>query len=648
MRLDLLIGTSFVALVSAPAAVHGQEGHKAPASDNVLLAAEDAFGERIGIEQIGLYSEHQSRGFSLANTGAYRIDGAYFAPTTGLVEPLIGGVSVRLGVNAARLDYPSPSGVVNYRLQTAPAGTRLNLNVGDRHFGSFFAELNGSTASADGRVGVAGGVFLQPHINRPIGGEGEQYYAGIVPFWQPNDNLRIRGLAGYRTSKFVGGYTFTVNEAALEVKPNGRQFYGPSWSHSEGEEWVTGGIVDFAPSSAWRFSGSTFYSVNEPEFTDMTMLTVRPDGKAAAMQTRIPDRYFTSMSSEARATYRFPGGNVDHTLGFGIRNRDSYSRTATGTRYNLGVVDLENPAFGAEPAFSDNGARTIDKVDQLTGSANYSALIGGKIELKGGLHLTRYEKEVSPPGGLSEGRTESNWLYNLSGIYLLDPKTTFFASYVKGLEEAGVAPSNAANRGEILPPVIAEQYELGFRRKLGSGLTLIGALFDISKPTPGLRGDGQFTFVGEVRHRGAELSLNGRVGKSTSIVAGAVAMKPRISGELVESGSVGEKPAGVPPLVAFLSLDQRLPVEGLSMDGRISHSAKRPANTLNTLNTPAITSVDLGGRYMFNLGENPAVFRLTLVNLFNERDWVAGSSGTMNPTTPRFVRTSLTIPLVAK
>jgi len=615
-------------------------------TDNVLLSAEDAFGERIGIELVGLYSESQSRGFSLANTGAYRIDGAYFVPASGLTDPLIGGVSVRLGVNAARLDYPSPSGVVNYRLRNAPPGERLSLSIGDRHFGSFFAELNGSTGSADGRFGIAGGIFAQPRTNRPDGGEGELYYAGVVPVWQPSPNLRLRGLLGYRQSDFDGAYAFTVNSAALAANPKNRTFYGPSWSRSHGSDSVFGGIADYAPNEEWRISGSTFYAIAEPEFTDVTLLTMRPDGMAAATQIRTPDRRFANLSSEARATRRFQTGAASHAIGIGVRNRHSKSRTIGGTPVSLGLIDIDAPHFGAEPAFADNGARTIDRVRQLTGSINYSALLGDSVELRVGLHRSRYEKRVTSPAGTTTERTENEWLYNLSGVYVIDSRTNFFASYVRGLEEAGVAPQNAANRGEILPPVIARQAELGIRRNIASNLNLIGALFDVSKNTPGLRpADNVYTFVGDVRHRGLELSVNGKLGANTSIVAGAVVMRRRLSGQLVDAGRIGDKPAGISPVTAFVSLDQRLPFEGVSIDGRVSYTASRPADSLNTLETPAVVTVDFGGRYNFRLGRTKPALRATIVNLFNEREWVAGTGGTMNQTTPRFLRVSLAIPL---
>ena len=91
----------------------------AAAQDNAVSNAADAFGERAGIEQSGLYTENQVRGFDLNDSGAYRIDDAYFSRAQALDDTILAGVSVRVGVNAARLPYPAPSGVVNVFLISA-------------------------------------------------------------------------------------------------------------------------------------------------------------------------------------------------------------------------------------------------------------------------------------------------------------------------------------------------------------------------------------------------------------------------------------------------------------------------------------------------------------------------------------------------
>ena len=120
------------------------------AQDNAVSSAADAFGERVGIEQSGLYSESQVRGFDLNDSGAYRIDDAYFSRAGALDDTVLSGVGVRVGVNAARLAYPAPSGVVNYRLRDAGAANEFRLGVGFRDFGTQVVQGDASWR-ADGR-----------------------------------------------------------------------------------------------------------------------------------------------------------------------------------------------------------------------------------------------------------------------------------------------------------------------------------------------------------------------------------------------------------------------------------------------------------------------------------------------------------------
>ena len=87
--------TAFILMLAAAA--------PAAAQDNAVKSAVDAFGERVGTEQSGLYSESQVRGFDLNDSGAYRIDEAYFSRAAALNDPVLAGVGVRVGVNAARL-----------------------------------------------------------------------------------------------------------------------------------------------------------------------------------------------------------------------------------------------------------------------------------------------------------------------------------------------------------------------------------------------------------------------------------------------------------------------------------------------------------------------------------------------------------------
>jgi len=49
-------------------------------SENAVTSAEDAFGNSVGRETIGLYSSSSVRGFSAFAAGNARIDGLFFDP----------------------------------------------------------------------------------------------------------------------------------------------------------------------------------------------------------------------------------------------------------------------------------------------------------------------------------------------------------------------------------------------------------------------------------------------------------------------------------------------------------------------------------------------------------------------------------------
>lgn len=99
----------------------------AQSSTNVAAQAVDAFGEKVGSEQIGLYSEQQVRGFSLQDSGNYRLDRSYFIRLANIVGASLDGTTIRVGINALGIDFPAPSGIVEYRLSEAQPGAREEL-----------------------------------------------------------------------------------------------------------------------------------------------------------------------------------------------------------------------------------------------------------------------------------------------------------------------------------------------------------------------------------------------------------------------------------------------------------------------------------------------------------------------------------------
>src|SRR5687767_4165494 len=93
-----------------------------------------------------------------------------------LNDPVLAGVGVRVGVNAVRLAYPAPSGVVNYRLRQAGPRNELRLGAGLRDFGTRVVQGDGSFR--DGDFSLAGGLVWRPLLRLTGGSEGRAVEIG--------------------------------------------------------------------------------------------------------------------------------------------------------------------------------------------------------------------------------------------------------------------------------------------------------------------------------------------------------------------------------------------------------------------------------------------------------------------------------------
>ncbi|HYD45387.1 MAG TPA: TonB-dependent receptor [Phenylobacterium sp.] len=611
------------------------------AQTSAVATAADAFGERVGIEQLGLYSEGQVRGFDLQASGAYRINDAYFARAAPLNDPVLAGVSVRVGVNAARLAYPSPSGVVNYRLREPTPENQLTLGGGMRDYGTPVIEGAGSWTSQDGAWSVTGGTVLRPRSRWGIGSEGEAFDGGLVARWRPAEGHTLTAFATTYLRQYNGDTGFIAAERALPPPPRKLHHYVPDWSEFEGANNNLGLLYD-GTLAGWSLNLSAFRSAYEVQRADFTLIAVEADGDAKATLFRNPRRENVSWSTEARLARVFATGEFSHLLGASVRARRSTVDLASSQAVPLTPFNLADdmPNTAEPPGWS--GTRGQDRVEQVTGSLNYGLLWGERLQLRLGAHRTRYDKTVDSVKGVRTEGVDSTWLYNASAVWSLSPRTSLFASWVTGLEETGVAPQTATNRDEVLSPVEAEQREFGVRHGLTDRLTLIGAVFDVSKPTMGLRPDGSFGLVGEISHRGVEGSLAGTIGERTRVVLGAVKYKPEVTGVLVDTGQISATPAGLSSLIANASVEQEIG-SGWSLDGQVSYNSARWVDPQNTLRAPAITTLNLGARRRFVLDGRPAQFRVLVSNVTDEEGWFGSPSTQLWPISPRSVRASFSV-----
>jgi iron complex outermembrane recepter protein len=630
-------------LVAAALSLFSAAEAFAQSSTNVATVAVDAFGERVGSEQIGLYSEQAVRGFSLQDSGNYRLDGAYFIRSANIVPLTFDGTTIRVGINALGIDFPAPSGIVEYRLAAARPGMREEFEASPvRDYGGTAWLLKGSVGTEDGTLGAAYGV----NIMNDLGYDGQKrrprHYA-FVPTWRPNDKLQLRGFFSVdRFYKPGGDYGFVLSGTELPTTMPVPNRYWADWGYFSQWQYASGVIARYNFSDRIALQTSFVWTELDRPRQDFVTHTIGSDGTGTSTIVRGRPNDASSKAVEARLQWQV---TEEQRLFGTLRWRQSDSNFRPGVSVPLGFFDMKAglPLSMPAPAPLPDAPPIYDETRQVMAGVGYEADLTDTFWVRGSMLKTRYQKGRTPPGGPTLSNEDTPWLYDLAATFTPNESLTLFATTVRGLEESGTAPNNAANRNEVLPAVLATQYEFGMRYRVSPTITFISSLFQIEKPTPGLDALNVYGLIGQARHRGLEISLVGRPTPSINIVSGLVVLDADRLGELIDRGVLIGRAVGVPKVTALVNLTYQVPfLKGLSIDSQINYQTDMLLNPRNGLTTPSYATLDLGMRYSFMIADVPATLRARVGNVFDEDTWTANRNETANRMQPRAFRLSLT------
>lgn len=609
------------------------------ASDaNVLATATDAYGERVGTEQVGLYNENQARGFSLRDTGAYRLEDGYYVRAVPLADVMSDGVSVRLGLSNARSILPSASGLVDYRLaRVSDSDQDSMLRIGIKQQGSpYFEAQQAIRASA---LTVLAGVGINPLMTYGDGTKGWSIEAGAVSRIKSGSGASMTVFFGNKETSFGGNYGFRSEsgEQPPHLTP-GRNYSAP-WAKTRFNEVAIGALLESAPSAPWRGSASLFYARTDFGHDDFTLLSTGTDRTANAVTVITGPQYSDAVSAEARMLRDFAAGGLRHTLIVGFRGRISNVSRAESLEIGHGRINLDALNYGVAPLRPKLGSVGRDRVKQWAATAAYQLQTRGGLEIRAGMHPTVYDKTVFREIGGGSRARDTQFLYNVSAILTRSP-WTFYAMRVRSLEESGVAPQFAANRNEVLPVVSANLTEFGLQRPISPTVSLSLAAFEIEKPIPGMRADGVFDLVGSVRHRGLEISLGGSITPATRLLFGGMWLRPTLSASERGMSLPGKRPVGVSETRVVFGLEQKI-AEGLSIDGQANWHGPRWADAANSWRTKGYALLNLGARYRFKVRNGDMMARLLIINALADDSWAASPNNLFQRQGPRMLNLSI-------
>lgn len=341
---------------------------------------------------------------------------------------------------------------------------------------------------------------------------------------------------------------------------------------------------------------------------------------------------------------RFETGPVKHLVTFQASaysdSLDRANTTGTPVASNLyhpvarPAQDLVAPS--SVPRISDNDLTGLALADTL-------AMLDERVLLTLGVRRQRVKSRNfnAATGAVSSSYDESATT-PMAGL-VVQPwrKVSFYANYIEGLSKGDVAPTTAANGGEVFAPYKTRQVEIGTKADLGR-FTATLAAFQIRKPSGQMSGN-VFSVAGEQRNRGLELNVFGEVTPRVRVLGGIA----WIDGEITRSANaatLGKRPIGVPSAQANLGAEWDLPwVPGLTLTGAMVYTARQYVNQTNTASLPSWTKFDVGARYATRIAGKPTTFRAIVLNVFNRDYWSGVTSwGGFSPSAPRTVMLSAT------
>lgn len=596
------------------------------AAENAATAASDAFGSSVGNERVGIYNPQSARSFSPIQAGNARIEGLYFDYQADIPERLISGSTMRVGLTAQSYPFPAPTGIADYTLRKAGPEPVLSVLASVGPYLGAKIELDGQLPVTE-TLGIAGGAGFF-HEQGSYGRERDLITAAIIPRWRPSDELEIipfwtlfnfEGLEGQPVIYTAGSY--------LPPEIKRREYFGQPWAVNDGTG-VNYGAVSTYRSGGWTLRGGLFRSRygSDWNFTNLFRNTTE-DGMSDRFVTVERDRAFGSVSGELRLSRQFDEGDRRHIIHLAARGRDQTRRYGGGQTISVGRGRIDEVLEAPEPDFTF-GPQTIDEVRQTTLGLGYEGRWRGLGELSLGIQKTDYRKDVEKPNSTPIVSKDDPWLLNGTLSVYATENLVFYGGYTRGLEESPVAPDNAVNRGEAPPAIRTEQMDAGLRYAFTDNLRLVTGLFEVKKPYFGVDGDRLFRNLGEVRHRGVEISLAGQIAPRLNAVIGAVLLDADVSGDAVEEGLVGRKPLGTFSRYINATLDYRVPgIEGLSFDLNYENTGDRVADRRNTYVIPERYGLNAGARYRFRMGDIPATLRAQAGMLTNVFGWVNNGDG---------------------
>jgi len=589
------------------------------------------------------YDNLAIRGITVENRGNYRLNGSL--PIVNLVDlPLENKerVEVLKGVSALYYGFTSPSGIVNMTAKRPTQDPVTDVTVSATSQGGITAHTDLSRMSEDGRIGarvnaVAGRV--ETGIDHA---DGDRSLVSGAIDWNPTDTLSLKLDAEHIRKNVAEPAAIALLPAVngripLPPIPDPEQNLAGSWQHYDAAATNLLARLDWRFATDWVATMEAGHARTERDraFSQLQNYSlVTGEGQLLAFLTR--DQEFRNRNLRGEIAGTVQTGPIRHSITVGAtHNRRSQngraSRQVTFAQNLFAPRPIpETPITGAlavnPSTIEDQGVYLFERAE-----------LGEWLQLLGGLRYSDYES-----GTTGRLYTAEEISPAIGAVLKPLPWISLYGTWIEGLEEGGTAPANVVNAGEVLPPAISDQWELGIKAEPLERLLLTLARFEVDRPSAFTNSERRYVQDGRTIYSGWEANASGELTREWSVYASALILDAE-QRRAANPALIGKRPENTPRFSGSLFVEYRPDaVPGLALSGGVFHVGRRAVNNLNQGFVDGYTTFDLGARYSFDLAGTPMTARLAVENVANRRYWNSAGNNLLGTSLPRTAKLALT------
>lgn len=543
------------------------------------------------------------------------------------------------GANALMFGVASPAGIINLVTKRATPKDIATLVVAGNSFGQYGAHLDlgrrfGEARSAGLRFNVAA-VHLENGVR---GADGKGQFASVGADWRATDRLSFNGDLEYYIRDVVEQGTISLLPAVNGVVPiprvpDPRNLLSGKWAIYTPRTKNDQERFDYQLTDNWKVLGEVGRSESRRSRYTVRIgnYDINTGKNGIATITAITQKYLNKFE-RSELIGKFGTGPLTHdlTLGVSLSQRDADTpRTASVNspqRQDLyNPVELPAPIFPICVSTATRACSLALQSSRDTAAYTYDTIgISPRLKVLVGLRFTRTTQDNPKTHSSAKVRSPAAGI-----LYDILPTTTLFASYMKGLEDGGVAPINSANPFEILPPGISTQKEIGIRDSYFRGLSISASYFEIERPNAVTNSTTRiFQNDGTISYRGAEAVVAYDVNRQWTINTAVQYLRAKQE-SVFDPLIKGLTPENTPKLIGNVSITHRSPwVQGLTFTTGASYVAKRFVNPQDQGTIPGYTLYSAGVGYATRISGHRTSFQMNVDNLANKRYWNSVQTGT--------------------